>query len=326
MSVCKFMSWWDLRLPLLPATLIDMEGGTPSRLTALSLIILRYSIIQLSVLQFYSEENLWLANVSSLAEYLSLPSQSSLSFFLWDNLMTGFALPKLPHVEFIGGITAEPAMELKGELRNWADAATDGFVVCSFGSVLKSFTDAMLQKLFQVFYELQPLPVIFKLSCEQLPEKLVSHVPTNVLMMDWLPQNDLLGHQNARLFITHAGTNGYGEALYHGVPLIAFPLIVIQRYMASRIEALGYGKEADLFTLNDTHMAAIVKQVLVDTRYRQRMGKISKIIKSRKHPGEVDADAAEHVIEFGDDHLRPHGSISLNIIEFYMLDILFLLS
>ena len=40
--------------------------------------------------------------------------------------------------------------------------------------------------------------------------------------------------------------------------------------------------------------------VLNNTRYRQR-GKVLKIMKSRKHPGEVVADAVEHVMEYGAD-------------------------
>lgn len=316
-----------MRLPLVPGALFGTESSTQPdclfsrRRTILELILVRNIVLQIPVLQFYSQENLQLANVSSLYEYLSLPSRSALFFLLWDHMMTGIALPKLPYIEYIGGITAGPARELNNDLKNWADSATNGFVMCTFGSMLTAPTESTLEKLFYLFSELQPLPVIFKISRENLPEKLIPRVSKNVLMMDWLPQNDLLGHPNARLFITHAGTNGYGEALYHGVPLIAFPLMIPQQFIAKRIEALGFGREASLFTTNNTELAAMAKEVLIDTRYRQRVGKVSKIMKSRKHPGEVATDAVEHVMEFGADHLRSYGSLSLNIIEFFMLDI-----
>ena len=316
-----------MRLPHLPATLIRTEQSTRSffdRLPELVMIIARSTIFYIYDLQFYSEENFKLANVSSLSEYLSLPSRSSLFLFLWDSLMTGLILPQLPHVKFIGGVTARPAKELKSDLKKWADKATDGFVVCTFGSFLVSPTESMLEKLFYLFSELQPIPVIFKLSRKQLPTRLNSRVPENVRMMDWLPQNDLLGHPNARLFITHAGTNGYGEALYHGVPLLAFPLIFMQKFMAGRIETLDYGKEGSLFTMNGSELVRLATEVLNDKRFRQRVGRVSKIIKSRKHPTEVSADAVEHVLEFGADHLRPKGSLSLNFLQFYTLDLLLL--
>ena len=93
--------------------------------------------------------------------------------------------------------------------------------------------------------------------------------------------------------------------------------------MASKIAAIGYRKEADLFSMNATELVAIVKEVLIDTRYRQRVGKVSKIMKACKHPGEVAADAVEHMMEYGADHLQPHASLSLNIIEFYLLVVVF---
>ena len=86
-------------------------------------------------LKFHSEENLRLWNVSSVWELLALPSRSELFLHLWDPLLTGYLLPKLPHVEFIGGLTAGPAKELKDrDLKEWVDAARDGFVLCSLGS------------------------------------------------------------------------------------------------------------------------------------------------------------------------------------------------
>ena len=97
--------------------------------------------------------------------------------------------------------------------------------------------------------------MVFKLRRENLPASLEPNVSSNVRLLDWVPQSDPLGLPNARLFITHAGTNGYSEALYHGVPLLAFPLVA-QKFMAKRIEALGYGKEVSLLTMNGTDLAA----------------------------------------------------------------------
>ena len=328
-SVGETTSWWDMRLPVLPASLVGPEVSTVSladRLTSLAFLILKSTSVLVPTLKFYKEANLRLGNVSSGWELLSLPSQSVLFLHLWDDLLTGYSLPKLPHVEFIGGVTAGPAKQLDdSDLKQWADAARDGFVVCSFGSVLTAPSEQMLEKLFHLFSELRPLPVVFKLRRHDLPESLKSKVAENVRLMDWLPQSDLLGHPNARLFITHAGTNGYSEALYHGVPMLAFPLIAPQKFMAMRIEALGYGKEASLITMNGTDLAALAKALLTDRRYQEKVRKISKIIQARKHPGDVAADAIEHVLEFGTEHLRPHASYQLNVIQFYMLDVLLLL-
>ena len=41
-------------------------------------------------------------------------------------------------------------------------------------------------------------------------------LPKNILVEEWVPQNDLLAHPKVVLFITHGGNNGQYEALYHG--------------------------------------------------------------------------------------------------------------
>ena len=39
----------------------------------------------------------------------------------------------------------------------------------------------------------------------------------------WLPQNDVLGHQQTKAFLSHCGANSLYEAAYHGVPIVALP-------------------------------------------------------------------------------------------------------
>ena len=50
----------------------------------------------------------------------------------------------------------------------------------------------------------------------------------NVRISKWLPQQDILGHKNIRVFITHGGLLSTQEAIYHGVSLLGLPLFADQ--------------------------------------------------------------------------------------------------
>ena len=39
----------------------------------------------------------------------------------------------------------------------------------------------------------------------------------------WIPQNDVLGHKQTRVFLSHCGANSLYEAAYHGVPIVGLP-------------------------------------------------------------------------------------------------------
>lgn len=44
--------------------------------------------------------------------------------------------------------------------------------------------------------------VIWKYESEK---ELANRISSNVLIREWLPQNDILAHKNVRLFISHGG-------------------------------------------------------------------------------------------------------------------------
>lgn len=74
-------------------------------------------------------------------------------------------------------------------MKQIADEANDGFIVFTLGSMIKatSIPSVTLQTFLKVFSEI-PQRVIWKWEGE-VPED----TPPNVVMADWLPQQDLLG-------------------------------------------------------------------------------------------------------------------------------------
>ena len=90
----------------------------------------------------------------------------------------------------------------------------------------------------RTFQNLNDYQIIWKWEdSEKMPDK-----PDNVLIRKWLPQQDILGHPDTKLFITHGGLMSTLEALYKGVPTLALPVFLDQFTNAERGQRLGYGE------------------------------------------------------------------------------------
>lgn len=90
--------------------------------------------------------------------------------------------------------------------------------------------------------------------------------PENVLISKWLPQQDLLGHPNIKLFITQGGLQSFEEAVLNGVPLLALPFIADQFGNAMRIEKLGIGLYLDYNTLSKEILLSSILEIVGNVR------------------------------------------------------------
>ena len=84
--------------------------------------------------------------------------------------------------------------------------------------------------------------------------------------MDWLPQNDLLGHKDIKAFVSHVGHNSLYESAYHGVPLLAFPLFGDQYDNAKKAERVGFGLAVDYKTSNAQELYERIEHVITEPR------------------------------------------------------------
>ncbi len=84
-------------------------------------------------------------------------------------------------------------------------------IIMSLGTLIGQLPDDVAEAIAEAFAEL-PQKIIWRYK-----GKRPSALGNNTLVMDWMPQNDLLGHPKTRAFVAHGGTNGIQEAIYHGV-------------------------------------------------------------------------------------------------------------
>ena len=85
------------------------------------------------------------------------------------------------------------------ELAKWADEAEKGLIIFSMGSMISDMHPTKSKMLAGALSRLEQR-VIWRYSGE-IPE----NIGDNVKIMDWIPQNDLMGHNNTKLFISHGG-------------------------------------------------------------------------------------------------------------------------
>uniref|UniRef100_A0A8C1YLW7 UDP-glucuronosyltransferase n=1 Tax=Cyprinus carpio TaxID=7962 RepID=A0A8C1YLW7_CYPCA len=146
-----------------------------------------------------------------------------------------------------------------------------GVIVMSLGTLITQLPQDVTSDIAAAFAQL-PQKVIWRYTGPR-----TMTLGTNTLLLDWLPQNDLLGHPQIKAFVAHGGTSGVQEAIYHGVPILGVPLVVDQPDNLFRMEAKRTAKIVDIATLDRTVFLEALKEVLHNTSYKENMQRLSKL-------------------------------------------------
>ncbi|XP_062922119.1 UDP-glucuronosyltransferase 2A1-like isoform X1 [Mobula hypostoma] len=235
----------------------------------------------------------------------------------------GFPRPTMPNIVYIGGFQCKPAQPLAADFEEIVEnTGKHGIIVMSLGSAFISLPMQIAMEIAEAFAQV-PQKVIWRYDGEIPP-----NIGNNTLLTKWIPQNDLLGHPNTRVFISHGGTNGIYEAIYHRVPVIGMPLILDQHDNFIRLESRGAAKVLNVATMHSTDLLQALNEVINGTFYRDNMKKLSAL--HRDQP-ESPMKRAIFWIEYvarhkGAGHLRSE-SYQLPWYTYYCVDVIvFLLS
>ncbi|XP_047236517.1 UDP-glucuronosyltransferase 2A2-like isoform X1 [Girardinichthys multiradiatus] len=229
-----------------------------------------------------------------------------------------FPRPFLPNFKFVGGIHCRPAKPLPKEMQKFVQSSGDaGIVVFSLGSMVKNLT---IEKANMIASSLAQIPqkVLWRYS-GQKPQTLGS----NTRIYDWIPQNDLLGHPKTKAFITHGGTNGIYEAIYHGVPMVGIPMFGDQPDNMVHMEAKGAALTVSLNFMTTESLRDAVNTVINNKSYKENVMQLSRIHHDKPMS---PRDEAVFWIEFtmrnkGAKHLRVQAH-ELTWYQYHSLDIL----
>ncbi|XP_061848639.1 UDP-glucuronosyltransferase 2A2 isoform X1 [Colius striatus] len=229
-----------------------------------------------------------------------------------------FPRPFLPNFEFVGGLHCRPAKPLPKEMEEFVQSSGEhGIVVFSLGSMVYNLSDERSNTIARALSQI-PQKVLWRYKGKK-PETLGS----NTRIYDWIPQNDLLGHPLAKAFITHGGTNGIYEAIYHGIPMVGIPLFADQHDNIAHMRAKGAAVELDFGTMKVQDIVDALNVVINNSSYKENVLRLSKI----HHDQPVKPlDRAVFWIEFvmrhkGAKHLRP-AAHQLTWYQYHSLDVL----
>ncbi|XP_026999539.2 UDP-glucuronosyltransferase 2C1-like isoform X1 [Tachysurus fulvidraco] len=231
--------------------------------------------------------------------------------------------PFLPNFKFVGGLHCKPAKPLPKDMEDFVQSSgDDGIVVFSLGSMVKNLTKEKANTIASALGQI-PQKVLWRYTGEK-PETLAP----NTRLYDWIPQNDLLGHPKTKAFITHGGTNGIYEAIYHGVPMVGLPLFADQPDNINHMTAKGAAVMLDFHKMDSKVLKQALDDVINNPFYKERMMRLSRIHHDQPMK---PLDQAVYWIEYvmrnkGAKHLRVEAH-NLTWYQYHCLDVAaFLLS
>ncbi|XP_052076357.1 UDP-glucuronosyltransferase 2B31-like [Mytilus californianus] len=230
------------------------------------------------------------------------------------DILMDYPIPIASNAILCGGLAARPAESLITRIESFVKKSKDGLVIVALGSIIKSWPEQITNKLISAFQKMKHFNFIFR-SGEYEKEY------GNILLLPWLPQNDLLGHVKTKLFITHCGKSSVFEALYHGVPMLAFPIALDQKSNAALIIDKGYGISMDILDFSVNELVENINIVVHNSTFMFSIKNASEIFHSRPQtPTQRAAYWIDLVTKYGSDHFRP-ASLDMPWYCYFMLDV-----
>ncbi|XP_042564028.1 UDP-glucuronosyltransferase 2B17-like isoform X2 [Clupea harengus] len=229
-----------------------------------------------------------------------------------------FPRPTMPNVVYMSGFQCKPARPLPVDLEEFVQSSGEhGVIIMSLGTVFAELPSHITEEIAAAFAQL-PQKVIWRHTGAK-----PSTLGNNTLLVNWMPQNDLLGHPKTKVFVAHGGTNGVQEAIYHGIPIVGLPIVFDQPDNLSRMVARGTAKVLDIATLDRAVFVETLRAVLYEPSYRENMQRLSRIHHDQPMK---PLDRAIFWIEFvmrngGAPHLRTQ-SFRMSWVAYHSIDVI----
>lgn len=170
-----------------------------------------------------------------------------------------FPKPFLPNTIEVSGMQINDAevKPLPDDIREFIEKSEHGVVYFALGGNLKpsSLDDERKRDLIEALSNLKQ-NVIWKFDAN------LNVDPKKIMIRNWLPQYDILGHDNTKAFVTHAGSISCTEAIHFAKPVIAIPIFGEQPKNARKLARENYGIHLDYANFTGQSLTWAIGEVL----------------------------------------------------------------
>ncbi|KAK3860903.1 hypothetical protein Pcinc_033083 [Petrolisthes cinctipes] len=258
------------------------------------------------------------ARFPDLPPLLEIERNSSLAL-INSHFSMSQTVPILPSQVEVGAIQCNPAQPLPQDLETWiSGAGPEGVIYFSLGSKVQGssmpteYRDAFIEA-----FRRLPHRVIWKYDME------LKGVSDNVLIRKWLPQQDILGNNKVKVFITHGGLLSLQEAIYHATPLLSIPIVVDQPRNAFFVKNEGLGDMLVWEELTADALVNTLTEITTNPQYMENMKRLSRLLRDQlTTPMERAVYWTEYVIRHKGAPQLKCPAAELSWVEFLMLDVL----
>jgi glucuronosyltransferase len=190
----------------------------------------------------------------------------------------------------------------------------------STGTLVTHFDKRWTDLFARVFAEL-PQKVIWRYKSGHLNG---TSFGSNVKLVKWMPQLDLLAHPQTRLFITHCGLNALFEAVYTATPVVAVPMSGDQMNNAAKLtQHANMGITVDMFSVTHDSLLGATQKVLADEQYAHN----ARVVAERFRDQPMSrSDKMNYWVDYvirhkGAEHLKSSAS-DLSLVQYFCLDVI----
>ncbi|KAL7029777.1 hypothetical protein ACKWTF_006359 [Chironomus riparius] len=179
----------------------------------------------------------------------------------------------------VGGLQIKEPKPVSDDISEFIKKGKKGAVLMALGTNMRSdeIGSKAITSILEAFRQIPDYNFLWKFETAEM----LKDMPKNVMIKDWLPQNDILALPNIKLFITHGGLLSTHESVWHGVPMVAIPFIADQHRNVFKSVSSGIAVKVDFHSINTEKLKKAIVEVLHTPKYRRTAQQKSKVFKDQ---------------------------------------------